>query len=351
MSQPTAEARGINHSGQQKLAVVCTYSIVSAPRPSLRDEWIQPTWVCMMASLVPRALDWLTYRHRSSGRGWRRLVIAQLHPRSITIDAGRAGARSGQSLVELTLLLPVLLIVVLGAVNVGLAIRAQTQLAQVAQQAAQYLVHHPDYADTTNGKLLAYVNSLSSVQLNVASLTVTVGTSTITVSSSPVAVQEDTVHISYAFPVLFPLAGALSVGALHDGSLSLGATASTIAATDPPSIAVSRNAVSGRHTISLTPPPTARAVGVIPYTYCIYRVYTAADSVTYTSTINDAGGANTAPACSTPARSTNPSYVDQTPYANLVPPLPAGTPTVIYYASAVQQNLLESPRSTPVAGQ
>ena len=307
-----------------------------------------------MASLARRAYDWLTDRHHFRGRGWRRFVIARLHGRSMKIDADRAGARSGQSLVELALFIPILLIVLLGAVNVGLAIHAQTQLAQVTQQAAQYLVHHPDYADTSNGKLLAYINSLSGYdlsgsQLNCGTkLTVALSSSAIGPDSKPV--QEDTVHISYAYPVLFPMAGALSVGGLHAGSLCLGATASTIAATDPPSIAIS-TATGSMHTINLTPPPTAAAVGVSPYTYCVYRTYTDVNGTPDTSTINDAGGANSAPACSTPVSSANPSYVDQTPYANLVPPLPAGTPTVTYYASAVQQNLLESPHSTPVAGQ
>src|SRR5262249_29735929 len=67
------------------------------------------------------------------------------------LEAALPEARGGQSLVELALILPILLIIMLGALNLGLAIRAQLQLAQLSQQAAQYLVHHPTYSDADAG--------------------------------------------------------------------------------------------------------------------------------------------------------------------------------------------------------
>ncbi|HXT37073.1 MAG TPA: TadE/TadG family type IV pilus assembly protein, partial [Chloroflexota bacterium] len=139
---------------------------------------------------------------------------------------------------EFALILPIILIILLGMVNVALAIRAQIQLAQVAQQAVQYLVHHPDYGYPTDSNLVAYMNTLSSYQFDTSAtqneVSVTPSPLTITVDGQPFTVLQDTVTIDYPFVLLFPMIGSLSVGGLNLGSIHLGARASSIVATDPP---------------------------------------------------------------------------------------------------------------------
>ena len=202
--------------------------------------------------------------------------------------------RAGQSFVEFALALPVVLIIIIGTLNLGLAIRAQLQLAQVAQQAAQYLVHHPDYADpdpvTGNyTKLLTYINSLSSYQLTPLEINLTAGTSLIQVTGGYTAtVQQDTVTINYPFRLIMPLAGKLAVGSLNNGTLGLGAKASTVAASHPvsgvsvcgpsPSTACSPTlSPSYAHKITWTPPVEATSIG-LPLWYCIDRTYQDANS-------------------------------------------------------------------------
>jgi Flp pilus assembly protein TadG len=288
--------------------------------------------------------------------------------------------QSGQSLVEFALILPILCIVLLGLTNLGLAIRARLQLAQVSQQAAQYLVHHPDSANpnpfvvtitgtgtfnlTTVGctgtcttgpinygasaagvqsalgplsnvnndvtvtgsnggpytvtfgptatvagmtfssstsmagtvtpryaNLVNYMNSLSSYQLTPLSVNLTVGTSTAGTSIA----QLDTVSISYPFPVIFPMVGKLSVGTLQGGTIKLGASASTVAATHPvsnlhvctvtavsgsctyDSSGITNTSVVGQHQIRWDPPvesgPSPTGIN-LPLKYCITSYYT-----------------------------------------------------------------------------
>jgi hypothetical protein len=242
------------------------------------------------------------------------------------------------------LILPIILIVLLGLLNLGLAIRAHLQLAQEAQEAAQILVHHPEYADefvvtikgatggtftlTTSGGAgqttapIAYNASPATVQAaleglsdvgsdnvqvtgpcacgiyavtftgtaaatgltvsgttltptganatsiskivdyidntlgssypvtdsrdptaggNQSQVRVTMGTAlqspgcTIT-SANNCLVMQDTVKIDYWFKVIFPMVGLLSVGPFQPGGyINIGATQSTIVATQPPS--------------------------------------------------------------------------------------------------------------------
>jgi Flp pilus assembly protein TadG len=220
-------------------------------------------------------------------------------------------AESGQSLVEFALLLPIMLLVLLGAVNLGLAIRAQLQLAQVTQQAAQYLVHHPFAGDPSTScdippdttlrycTLVAYMNGLSSYHLNPLEVSLTVGTSSIPVASTTSLVQQDTISVHYPFPLIFPMIGALSVGMLSNGSINLGATASTVAGShavgsltvcavesnscpDLPYVpAGTTGANPGTHEIYWTPPVEASSIS-LPLKYCVRRVYVDISSSTFT---------------------------------------------------------------------
>jgi Flp pilus assembly protein TadG len=222
---------------------------------------------------------------------------------SATNKTDASEAQSGQSLVEFALILPIFLIILLGVINVGLAIRAQLQLAQVAQQAAQYLVYNPAYASSNSPALLAYMNSLSSYQIAPIDVTVTVGTSKTNSSSCSVSntcVLQDTVTIRYPFPLIFPMVGKLSVGMLHSGAINLGANESTVAAAElvgtsssspNPCVAIkAKNKNGGSNScpdigsnkltvpdgtgeveLLWAPPPTATRLNV-PLSYCIERI-------------------------------------------------------------------------------
>jgi Flp pilus assembly protein TadG len=60
----------------------------------------------------------------------------------------------GQSLVEFVLLLPILLLLVFGALDVGRLFSIKIQLTNAAREGANYLSRHPDeYPDTANTEL------------------------------------------------------------------------------------------------------------------------------------------------------------------------------------------------------
>ena len=77
--------------------------------------------------------------------------------------------KQGQSLTELALLLPILLLSLLGAGNLGFALQQQTSLTQVTQQAAQYLLANPapttcglttnNYQTCTENQVATYITS------------------------------------------------------------------------------------------------------------------------------------------------------------------------------------------------
>jgi Flp pilus assembly protein TadG len=230
-------------------------------------------------------------------------------------------AESGQSLVEFALLLPIMLLVLLGAVNLGLAIRAQLQLAQVTQQGAQYLVHHAAYSEAdaatstnstcpglaTYSKLETYMSGLSSYQLTPLEVCVAPGTSSIAVNGTTSLVQQDTVTVHYPFHLIFPMIGALSVGMLSNGNINLGATASTIAATHQvgamtmctvgtgnkrqpgnncPDVnfkVTGSGANNGYHEILWKPPVEATSLG-LPLWYCVQRTWYDTNHVATTTT-------------------------------------------------------------------
>lgn len=292
--------------------------------------------------------------------------------------------RSGQSLTEFALVLPIFLLLMLGGANVGLAIRARLQLSQVAQQAAQILVHHPEDADPTGNyaAMVAYVNGLSSYQVSPGQLKVTVGVSTEPASPNPVCpadpatavatncVQQDTVAFDYAFQLVFPMIGKLSVGLLRGGAINLGTTESTIAASHPvtsphlvcapPSATPSCPVISGitvgnnQHLLSWVPPveagPTASGGINLPITaYCITVYYT--DGGGSFLPHNNLGCVTNPTAGSTSWPGTGTLYyVDTTDYRSLVKDSSQlGVGQGIYYSIAAQQlNGVQSASSNKV---
>src|SRR5690348_6130024 len=60
-------------------------------------------------------------------------------------------AQKGQSLVELALVLPIFVLLLMAAGEFGIALREQTSLTQVLQQAAHYLADHPATSGCPSG--------------------------------------------------------------------------------------------------------------------------------------------------------------------------------------------------------
>jgi Flp pilus assembly protein TadG len=145
----------------------------------------------------------------------------------------RSSSARGQSLVEFTIVAPIICMILLGVANVGLAVRAQLELAQVTQQAVQSLVYNPSYGNTSNGALLAYMNNISSYPLSPLQITVITGTTTL--NDGTTKVMQDTVSVQYPFNLVVPMGGLLSVGMLHKGAIALGARESSLVSTSAPS--------------------------------------------------------------------------------------------------------------------
>lgn len=149
----------------------------------------------------------------------------------------RPADQAGQSLTELVLFLPILILGVLGAVSLGLALRAHTQLTQTTQQAAQFLFEHPTTSDCASSfTALTYHTCAETIVTkylqahgfaDCASPTCTV---TVSFGVTKSGVLEDTITVSYPYKLLTPLPKQLNSGALHGSSLTLSVTETTLAA-------------------------------------------------------------------------------------------------------------------------
>lgn len=143
------------------------------------------------------------------------------------------GAQQGQSLTELALVMPILLIVILIAANFGLALRTSTDLAQIDQQAAQHLLHHP--ADATGAALAAYLNGTVSLSLQASDFSFTYqAAGNDEKGSGTPTTQQVSVKLTHGFPFIVPLVGLLRVGPFSGNSLTMGTVATSIAATPAP---------------------------------------------------------------------------------------------------------------------
>lgn len=88
--------------------------------------------------------------------------------------------RRGQSLVEFTLLLPVLMIVLLGLLDLGRAYYAYVAITDAAGEGAAYGARHPD--DTSEIKRRASEATKGLVELTTADVDVSASTGAITVT-------------------------------------------------------------------------------------------------------------------------------------------------------------------------
>ncbi|HWE63321.1 MAG TPA: TadE/TadG family type IV pilus assembly protein, partial [Chloroflexota bacterium] len=159
-------------------------------------------------------------------------------------------AQQGQSLTELAVLTPILVLSVLGAVNLGLALQAHTALAQATQQAAQYLLNH--HASTSCGLSTNTYQSCTEKQVadylsthafscaaadggsTTSACTVTVTFGTMTVGGQYELIG--TISVKDQFSLAVPIPGQLNSGPLHGNSITLNAQVATVLPTDAPTI-------------------------------------------------------------------------------------------------------------------
>jgi Flp pilus assembly protein TadG len=168
-------------------------------------------------------------------------------------------AQQGQSLTEISLFTPLLLLGLVGAANLGLALEAHTRLAQATQQTAQYLLNHPAatdasastadavhtactsstqaYTDCTEDVAAAFLQRhgyTACVPAYQAPSDPMVCAVSVSFTHTSSGVQTDTLYVQYPFPLAIPVPAGFSAAALHGHSLDLGATVTTIASAGPP---------------------------------------------------------------------------------------------------------------------
>lgn len=235
----------------------------------------------------------------------------------------------GQSLTELALFIPVLILFVLGAANFGLALRADTDLTQVTQQAAQYLVNHPadpaGHASTGPSCSAAYAQCTADEVAAYLGLhgfaTASVGVS---FALTPDGVQKDLISVNYSFHLALPVPGMVSAGPLRGSTLAMSATAATIATTAAPTgvqvTAVGTGSSAGNEITWNAPPNPAGAL--LKYRILSFGTPITADqSLAVTSAYTD-------------------TYLTST--------VPVSSTYYYYQVSAVQPDGLESPLSPAV---
>ncbi len=210
---------------------------------------------------------------------------------------GRSGRRTagGQSVVELALILPIVLMLLLGATDFVQVVSVQQRLTRAAQ--------------------LATLRLLTSTQLNLpAFIEAESGLTPVTAGASYALGADGSNHVvvsaAYDYPLLMPGVRDLQTGSINHGKLHVAVQAAGIAVTSPPVI----TKVSGA--LSVAP----AGDGTVPA------------SLALTCRVFQGGALLTQGACSASSP--------------LVVPSPA---TAAYTATAMQVNGVVSPASTPVS--
>jgi Flp pilus assembly protein TadG len=215
----------------------------------------------------------------------------------------------GQSMTEVAFLLPVLLLLILGAVDVAQVLSAQQHLEQAAYVAALRLRTTPSLG--TDATRLANVIQTKS------GLAVTPSDVGATYNIGGDGADQVVVTATYRYPLLLPGLGKLLTGLSGSGQWTLTVSRASIAATDPPTVTV----------------PTTGTVQVIP------------------------PSGTTVPSGPTPLTLTCTLYQDGTPVPTAQPcaqatPVTFYPPAVAtaYTATVMQVNGVTSPPSTQVPG-
>ncbi len=152
---------------------------------------------------------------------------------------GRGGARPrGQSTVELALILPVVVILLLGAVDFAQVLSVQQRLEHAAHLATLRLLKDPSL------DLASYIAAESGLT------PVSAGSA---YSVAPDGADQVVVTATYAYPLLMPGLRNLQTRSITDGKLHISIQTSGIAASSPPTVTVASGG-GGSSTVTVDPP-------------------------------------------------------------------------------------------------
>ena len=190
------------------------------------------------------------------------------HVQTLRREPHRAGSRrgsDGQSLVEFALVIPILLIMLMIAMDFGRMFFSYVQLTNAAREGANYAILHPQDTAGIQGRALQETNAQS--QAGEGSPTVTVacspGTCADASTSNPTGPQNTvTVTVTRPFSFLTPVVGSLTQLPLRASATSVAVGAAGTPATPAPCAAVPNvvgatpdNAISFIQSAGLVPSP------------------------------------------------------------------------------------------------
>ena len=132
----------------------------------------------------------------------------------------RSAGQDGVASVELALILPVLMLLVVGAVRFGIAFNAKIEMTGAAREAARYVIAHQGAANLSASALVAAQGASPGLDLTGAEVVITNTTSGSGVCSSAAPYGEIRVTISRQYPLLvsLPPLSAVNVGVTGIGS-------------------------------------------------------------------------------------------------------------------------------------
>jgi uncharacterized membrane protein len=210
----------------------------------------------------------------------------------------------GQSIVELAMILPVVLFLLLGAVDYAQVLSAEQHLENAAHVATLRLLTQPGLGSPA--RLIPFIQAESGLAPVSAGATYSV---------SGEGADQAVVTATYNYPLLLPGLQNLRIGALSNGAFQISVSAAGVAVTSPPTV----TDPAGSVTVTVAPPGD----GTVP------------SGLALTCTLYQNGAKKASGACSSgsPFQWTN--------------PLPG---TNAYTATVMQVNGITSAPSTPVSG-
>ena len=165
----------------------------------------------------------------------------------------RGPGAPGQSLVELTLLLPIVVIMLLGAVDVAQVLSTQQHLENATYEAALQLLTTPSL--NTSSKLAAYIQTESGLSPVSAASRYSIGAGS----------DQVVVTASYNYPLILPGIRNLQIGGSGSGYFNITVSSASIATTNPPSV----SDASG--TVKVVPPSDTTVPSGLSLTCTLFR--------------------------------------------------------------------------------
>jgi Flp pilus assembly protein TadG len=212
-----------------------------------------------------------------------------------TMRHWRKNDARGQSMVEMAMVLPVILILVLAAVDFAQVLSAEQRLENAAHVATLRLLTHPSLF-TSTGSLTNTIQEESGLAPVSAGATYSV---------SGEGADQVAITATYAYTLLLPGLQNLRIGSLSNGKLPITVSAAGIAVTSAPVVTPS----SGQLTVA--PPGDGTAPSPLTLTCTLYQngskvksgvcssgsplVWTSPGSNPYTATLTQINGLTSAP--------------------------------------------------------